>query len=113
MQFNLTEMGERIKKYRKLRKFTQEMLSEQVDISSQYLSEVENGKKMIHLEKLAGISLALSVTLDELVFGDKRESRHLGDFELLLKGTSDYESRVMFEIAASTKRILRNNMDRL
>ena len=61
------EMGKNIKKIRKNRKLTQEQLAEQIDVSSVYISQIETGARKASLETVYNISLALRVTIDELV----------------------------------------------
>ncbi len=65
------EMGKNIKKIRKNRKLTQEQLAEQIDVSSVYISQIETGARKASLETVYNISLALRVTIDELVNSNK------------------------------------------
>lgn len=52
---------ENIKKYRIIKGFTQEKLSETAGISSDYLSEIERGKKVPSLKRLILIAEALEI----------------------------------------------------
>lgn len=52
---------ENIKKYRIIKGFTQEELSETAGISSDYLSEIERGKKVPSLKRLILIAEALEI----------------------------------------------------
>lgn len=61
--------------YRRARHMTQVELSESVDISSNYLSQVERGCKSISLDKLLKIAETLEV--DEKEFFDFSKSRWL------------------------------------
>ncbi|MBR6163105.1 helix-turn-helix transcriptional regulator [bacterium] len=60
---NSTEkiISDNIKYYRKLKNLTQEKLSEICDISQDYLSEIERGKKMPSLKRLIKISNGLEI----------------------------------------------------
>lgn len=69
-------VGRQIQRIRKERKLTQQEFSEMVGISTNYLSDVERGKKSIRLEKLVLIMNELQCSADEL-FMDKIElDRH-------------------------------------
>ncbi len=113
MEFYSKEMGERIRKLRKEKHLTQENLSEKMGISAQYLSEIERGIKNIGVDKLTVLCQILEVTLDQIVFGDIKGHRNLGDFKVLLKDASEYEALIMFEVSASIKRVLRKNRDKM
>lgn len=52
---------ENIKKYRIIKGFTREELSETAGISSDYLSEIERGKKVPSLKRLILIAEALEI----------------------------------------------------
>jgi len=59
---NMKELiGSRIKQIRLRKKFTQEKLSEQIDINSKYLSSIERGKENPTLNTLISLSQALDV----------------------------------------------------
>lgn len=66
---NNIEIGRRIKDLRAKLNLTQEKLAEDVDISYNYISIIENGRKSASLKTLAKISEKLGVSLDYLVFG--------------------------------------------
>lgn len=55
-----------IKKYRNLRGLTQEKLGEICNISHDYISEIERGRKVPSLKRLVIIAEALGVTLGDL-----------------------------------------------
>ena len=50
-----------IKKYRKQKGYTQEQLSELANISTDYLSEIERGKKKPSIDTLDSITSALEI----------------------------------------------------
>ncbi len=54
-------LGENIAKYRQKKGWSQEKLSEAVDLSREYIARVENGQKNISLRKLFAIADALEV----------------------------------------------------
>lgn len=73
------EIGEKIKRFRKKSKFTQEKLAETVDISSRNLSNIELGISYPKPETLEKIMIALNMTTEELFSNDNLKN----DEELL------------------------------
>ena len=65
------KIGAKIVFYRKLRSMTQEKLAEEVGITPQYLSSIENGgyTKSVSLSTLMMIAGALDVTMSQLMEG--------------------------------------------
>lgn len=65
------KIGAKIVFYRKLRSMTQEKLAEEVGITPQYLSRIENGgyTKSVSLSTLMMIAGALDVTMSQLMGG--------------------------------------------
>ncbi len=62
-------LGERVREARQARKFTGEDTAEMAGITTQFLSNVERGKKGISAYKLADLARALGVTADYLIWG--------------------------------------------
>lgn len=75
---NKTEIGHRIHQLRIENGYTQAEFSEAIDISINFLSEIENGKKGLSQETLAKICLQMNVSADYILFGKKNK-----DFSLL------------------------------
>ncbi len=65
------EMGERMKKQRKLLHMTQEQLAEKLNISVKHYGGVERGNAGLSLENLIEVSHILGVSLDYLVKGEE------------------------------------------
>lgn len=64
--------GKNIKKYRKLRKFTQEALGEKLDVTKSYISKLESESTTPSLEMLLNVANALDVSIGDLL-GEKKE----------------------------------------
>ncbi len=60
-------LGARIKEFRKKRNMTQEKLSEKLDISRNYLSKIENGKKTMSLDLLFEIKDILEMSGNDML----------------------------------------------
>ena len=66
---NYKEIGKRIQTKRKEIKITQEKLSEIIDVSPSYISEIERGSSICSLATLTNIANTLGASLDYLVLG--------------------------------------------
>ena len=66
----LEEVGRRIEERRKKLGFTQEALAEKSNVTSQFISYVESGKRAMRPEYLLSISTALEVSADYLLTGN-------------------------------------------
>ena len=62
--------GEKVKRLRKNRGFTQEQLAEMIDIDSRNLSRIEVGNSFVKAETIEKILTALDVTPEELFAND-------------------------------------------
>lgn len=67
-EYNLI-VGKRITETRKERGFTREKLSELADVSTQFLADIEKGRKSMTISTLRKIAAALNVTTDYIVNG--------------------------------------------
>ena len=66
----LAEIGRRIAQRRKQLGLTQEKLAEQANVTTQFVSYAEAGKRAMRPENLKKISLALGVSADYRLTGD-------------------------------------------
>lgn len=117
MQTNINHqlISNRIKELRIQKGLTQTALSELAGISSQYLCQVENGKKSISLSVLLSIAQGLDVGLDEFFYGNNKASTYEYDreFKELLSDCSYGERKILCEILRGMKSTLRNNKELL
>lgn len=72
-EFNI-EVGTRIAELRQKRGYTREKLSELADISVQFLSDIEKGRKSMTIATLKRVAGALLVTTDYIVNGTEEMS---------------------------------------
>lgn len=66
----LQEIGQRIMERRKKLGLTQEALAEMADVTTQFVSYAEAGKRAMRPENLKKLSAALGVSTDYLLTGD-------------------------------------------
>ncbi len=60
-------IGKNIRKYRKAQKISQEQLAEMVDLSVNYIGDIERGEKSPALDTFINIANALGVSADMLL----------------------------------------------
>ncbi len=100
-QIDYSLIGERIREARKKKGWSQEKLSEKIDIATAFLSRVERGHSQINLKRLAQISRALDVPLEKLITGVDTSSEKYLDKELyniLINCTPD-KQKLIYNIA--------------
>lgn len=68
-EINYKEIGKRIKIKRKEANLTQEKLSEIIDVSPSYISEIERGSSICSLATITNIAYTINASLDYLVLG--------------------------------------------
>lgn len=63
------EIGQKIRKFRKARGFSQEALAEKIGISVTHMSHIETGNTKLSLPVFVDIAEALDVQTDALLYG--------------------------------------------
>ena len=92
-------IGKRIKKARLDLGLTQEMLSEKISVSTNYLSKIEGGHEKPNLEMLAKISVATNVSLTQLLSGVVEGSNYLQkDIAEILNSCSPKKARLIYDL---------------
>ncbi len=95
------DLGIRIKKKREGKSMSQAELAARTDLSTQHISNVENARSKIGLEKLVRIADALECSVDELLCGSmKTGSRSVYSDEIagILEDFSNTEMKVLPEL---------------
>ena len=69
------QIGEQIKTAREQAKLTQEQLSERVEVSPQYISDLERGVVGISIPTLKRVCTTLGVSSDQILFGTATKNR--------------------------------------
>jgi transcriptional regulator with XRE-family HTH domain len=72
---NPTTLGERVAQLRKQKGLTQEKLAQRADISTPFVSDIENDKRNVSSKVLLKLSDALDVSLDYLMKGKEETER--------------------------------------
>ena len=92
-------IGQRIQSARTAMGLTQEALAEKVQVSRNYISQVETGKERPNLELLGKISATLDVSLAFLLADVVEERRYLqSDIADLLASCSPEKTRMIHDV---------------
>ena len=70
------QIGEQVRLAREQAKLTQEQFAERIEVSPQYISDLERGVVGISIPTLKRACIALGVTSDQLLFGTVAEARN-------------------------------------
>lgn len=99
--------GDRIRKIRKSRGMSQELLAESISISVTHMSHIETGTTKLSLQVLADISVVLKVGIDELLFGSIKDEngRPVNMLENSMEHYSDAQKKAIIEIAREIIRL--------
>lgn len=87
-------IGERIRRARESAGYTQEKLAEKVEVSIQYISDLERGVVGASLQTIVRLCHVLSVSSDYILMGETDEIELL-DLSVRLKELSQKEYRLM------------------
>ena len=100
-------IGERIKRARKEKNITQEVLSEKMGVSIAFLSRVERGTTQINLKRLSQICSILGVSEGEILNGVSNNSASYLDseFSSLLRTCHPDKVKLIYDIA----KVIANN----
>ena len=111
MALNYVQIGKRIKLIRKRRGLSQMVLAEKTDLSTTYISLIENGLRYMSLSTFIIIANALNVSADELLIDNLDNtiiaSNH--EFAVVVQDCTEYEKRVILEVSIATKQAIRSN----
>ena len=101
MAIDYSVIGERLKRARKEKDFTQEQLAEKLDVSIAFLSRVERGSSQINLKRLSQICEILGITEGEILNGaSSKSAKYLdADFANLLKNCSSDKQKLIYDVA--------------
>lgn len=101
MSLDYSIIGERLKKARIKKGFTQEQLAEKIDVSVAFLSRVERGKAKINLNRLNQLCDLLDISEGNVLTGvGNTSSNYLNEeFSNLLKSCPPDKIKLIYDIA--------------
>ena len=97
MAVDYRDLGNRIRSKREIKKMSQAELASKAQLSTQHISNVENARSKIGLEKLVDIANVLDSSLDELVCGSIKTGRTVyhNEIQELIEDFTDTELRML------------------
>ena len=111
MTIDYKDIGQRIKAKRIAKGFTQEQLSEMVDIGPSHMSHIESGSTVPSFEVFVSIVNALGCSADELLCREVAAAKPLLNSWLseLVADCDNTEIKILSDIVVTTKQTLRKN----
>ncbi len=94
-ELDLHEIGSRIQFCRKRLGFTQEQLSEKMNVSIQMISNMERGNKAIRIDNLVKLSHILEVSTDYILTG-KQNPADIQSLSSKLAALSEEDRKAVF-----------------
>ena len=91
------QIGEQIKAAREQSKLTQEQFAERIDVSPQFVSDLERGVVGASIATLKSICTVLGVSSDQILFGSETENRAAAIAEKC-KSLSEKQYMILSEI---------------
>ena len=68
-ELDIKEMGRRVRLRRELQELSRDQLAEQIDVSSQFIADIEYGHKGMSIQTLYKLSQVLNVSADYFLAG--------------------------------------------
>ena len=93
-------IGRRINKHRKNIRMTQAVLSEKLDVSESFISQVERGTTRVSLQRLDQISEILNVDISLLVsnIGNIENGKVYSEIDEIIKEWSDHKKELLVKV---------------
>src|SRR5574344_458161 len=102
MDLNYKKIGKKIKRLRQQQKLSQEIFAEKCNLSSSYISYIEQGHKKISLNSIVKIAEFLNVAVDLLLNEQK--------LNILISDCDFFEKQIIYDVANTTKNSIRRNI---
>jgi len=101
MELDYYIIGERLKKARLEKNYTQEYLAEKMDVSVAFLSRIERGSSHVNLKRLTELCKLLDISEGEILTGSTTnpESYLITEFNELFKNCPPEKLKLIYNIA--------------
>ena len=112
MLINYDLIGERVKEHRLKQHRRQDSLAWEVEISTSYLSCIENGKKEASLCVFERLAVALKLSLQYLLFGEHNydENNYIPELVAILNGCTKTEYRIIIDSIVGTAKAVKHSL---
>ena len=105
---NYFEIGQRIRKYRKEKGYSQEAFAEAVGVSVTHMSHIETGNTKLSLPVLVKAAEVLEVRTDDLLATRPScKENTVEELEALVADCTRNDAKIILEIARSAKQALK------
>ncbi len=106
------KIGQKIRKFRKARGFSQERLAEQAGISITHMSHIETGNTKLSLPVFAALAQALEVPADDLLCEEASSRKaSLDEIAEVLESCTTPQLRVITDLARAAQVALNKHME--
>lgn len=110
MNLNYQHIRKRIRQERIAANLSQAELAELADVSPQYISHIETGRKKASLSTIVSIAEALSLPVDYFLTGQISSIQSIDlEIQSLFKNLNRYERKILLSLLYATKQILLEN----
>ncbi len=99
------DIGDRIRDLRISHHLTQASFSEIIDISINFLSEIENGKKGLSYETLYNICVNFSTSADYILFGKEENDYNYDKIIEIANHLSDKKLSILIEYLTALQKL--------
>ena len=101
---NYYKIGEKIRKYRKAKGFSQEQLAEKVGISVTHMSHIETGNTKLSLQVLIDLANQLEVRCDDILNEDNGgKPMVMNEIQEIMDSCSSTQAKIILDIVKATK----------
>lgn len=111
MAIDYADIGQRIKKKRIEKGYTQEKLSELIGVGASHMSHMESGKTIPSMEVFMNLCNILECSADELLCREIKYAKPLLNnwLDTLIEDCNDWETKILTDILIAAKNTLRKN----
>jgi transcriptional regulator with XRE-family HTH domain len=95
---NYKEIGEKIRNERETFEMSREKFAELLNLSPFFVGQIERGERKMSIGTLINVSECLHVSIDYLIFGEKRNEQEYDKLLSLISKCSKTEANIIEEI---------------
>ena len=110
---NYEDVGNKIRERRNFLKVTQENLSNDINVSASFISDIENGRRKMSLETMIKISIALKTSLDYFVLDNVKDIKTKNNIKFdelknILETVDEKKESIFLDFAINSAKFLSN-----
>ena len=107
------ELGKKIKRIRLEKGYTQDKLSEMIDISSVFLGQIERGERSLSIKTLSRIVKFTGASTDYILFGNDNTNSTIDKINRILNDCSKEGLNFIYEFTCSINTFLKTENRKL